>query len=205
MKILPTSLFLAFALASAPAVYAAGPKPAVAPKAPQVVIAPAVGLAPTAPQAAPAPPPASAIAPRAFVISPDVFEPLRRFDFDAPMAEVFDVAPMAELAELPELSEMPMMFSYAQQGDSKPDKSPSGTDPVYDAGLKAMDEARWSDAVKQFDKVAGGKSDRVEAALYRKTYSLEKLDRGDDAGAACEKLKSEKPNSRWNRDCTLLR
>lgn len=210
MKTLPTSLLLTIAVTSASALHAAVPRPATAPKAPQVVVAPSAAQAPAAPPAARAP--EAAVAPHGFaIITPDSFEPfepLEAFDFATAIPEPFEVAPIANLSELSQLSELsrlPMMYGFGQQGDSKPDKSPSGTDPVYDAGLKAMDEARWSDAVKQFDKVAAGKSDRVEAALYWKAYSLEKIGRGDDASAACEKLRTDRPASRWNRDCTVLR
>ena len=75
----------------------------------------------------------------------------------------------------------------------------------FTSGLKAMDEGRWTDALKSFDKVEAAHGDYADAALYWKAYNLEKLDRKDDARAACGELNAAKPDSPWNNECMALR
>ncbi len=78
-------------------------------------------------------------------------------------------------------------------------------DSFYAQGTKAMDEQRWADAVSAFDKVAAAKGKRADAGLYWKAYSLDKLDKKDEARATCDALRKEQPSSSWNRECMVLR
>ena len=78
-------------------------------------------------------------------------------------------------------------------------------DSFYAQGTKAMDEQRWADAVSAFDKVAAAKGKRTDAGLYWKAYSLDKLDKKDEARATCDALRKEQPASSWNRECMVLR
>lgn len=87
-----------------------------------------------------------------------------------------------------------MAFAPAQANDSS----------AYAAGTKAMNEHRWPDAVKSFDKVIAAKEKRVDAALYWKAYSLQKMDRGPLAAATCARLRANYSSSSWNKDCTAL-
>lgn len=87
-----------------------------------------------------------------------------------------------------------MAFSPAQANDSS----------AYAAGTKAMNEHRWPDAVKSFDKVIAAKEKRVDAALYWKAYSLQKMDRGPLAAATCARLRANYSSSSWNKDCMAL-
>jgi len=82
--------------------------------------------------------------------------------------------------------------------------SPVQDDAAYSAGSKAMDEHRWQDAVVSFDKVINAKGKRVDAAVYWKAYSLEKLGKPQLAAATCDQLHAQDPNSQWNRDCSAL-
>ena len=77
--------------------------------------------------------------------------------------------------------------------------------PDYANGLKAMDEGRWADALKSFDKLAAERKDYVESALFWRAYNLEKLGRASDASATCGQLASAYPNSSWNGECAALR
>jgi hypothetical protein len=77
-------------------------------------------------------------------------------------------------------------------------------DGSYSAGTRAMDEHRWSDAVTAFDKVISQKGDRVDAALYWKAYSLNKLGRAPLAVATCDQLRSQFVASPWNKDCNAI-
>ena len=77
-------------------------------------------------------------------------------------------------------------------------------DDAYTIGTRAMDEHRWQDAVSAFDKVIGEKGKRVDAALYWKAYSLNKLGRAPLAIATCDQLHSQFADSPWNKDCNTI-
>jgi len=77
-------------------------------------------------------------------------------------------------------------------------------DDAYTTGTHAMDEHRWQDAVSAFDKVIGEKGKRVDAALYWKAYSLNKLGKKPLAIATCEQLHSQFSGSTWNKDCDAI-
>jgi hypothetical protein len=81
---------------------------------------------------------------------------------------------------------------------------PVQDDVAYAAGSKAMDEHRWQDAVVSFDKVINARGKRVDAAVYWKAYSLNKLGKPQLAAATCDQLHAQDPNSQWNRDCSAL-
>ncbi len=77
-------------------------------------------------------------------------------------------------------------------------------DDAYTTGTRAMDENRWQDAVSAFDKVIGEKGKRVDAALYWKAYSLNKLGKTQLAIATCDQLHSQFADSSWNKDCNTI-
>jgi len=77
-------------------------------------------------------------------------------------------------------------------------------DDAYTTGTHAMDEHRWQDAVSAFDKVIGEKGKRVDAALYWKAYSLNKLGKTQLALATCDQLHSQFADSSWNKDCNTI-
>ena len=77
-------------------------------------------------------------------------------------------------------------------------------DDAYTTGTHAMDEHRWQDAVSAFDKVISEKGKRVDAALYWKAYSLNKLGKAPLAIATCDQLHSQFADSAWNKDCTAI-
>src|SRR5260370_11448633 len=77
-------------------------------------------------------------------------------------------------------------------------------DDAYTTGTHAMDEHRWQDAVSAFDKVISEKGKRVDAALYWKAYSLNKLGKTPLAIATCEQLHSQFAYSPWNKDCNAI-
>lgn len=80
----------------------------------------------------------------------------------------------------------------------------SQEDSLYAQGTKAMDEQRWTDAVDTFDKLAAQKGKKADAALYWKAYSLNKLNRKEEAGAVCGQLRGRYADSSWNKECRVL-
>jgi hypothetical protein len=77
-------------------------------------------------------------------------------------------------------------------------------DDAYMVGTRAMDEHRWPDAVSAFEKVIDEKGKRVDAALYWKAYSLNKLGKTPLAIVTCDQLHSQFSNSPWNKDCDAI-
>jgi hypothetical protein len=77
-------------------------------------------------------------------------------------------------------------------------------DDAYTTGTRAMDEHRWQDAVSAFDKVISEKGKRVDAALYWKAYSLNRLGKTQLAIATCDQLHSQFADSPWNKDCNAI-
>jgi hypothetical protein len=77
-------------------------------------------------------------------------------------------------------------------------------DTAYTAGTRAMNQQQWNDAVASFDKVINAKTNRVDAALYWKAYSLNKLGNKGLALATCFQLRSQYKTSPWNKDCSAL-
>ena len=77
-------------------------------------------------------------------------------------------------------------------------------DDAYTVGTRAMDEHRWPDAVSAFDRVINEKGKRVDAALYWKAYSLNKLGKTPLAIATCDQLHSQFAGSTWNKDCAAI-
>jgi hypothetical protein len=77
-------------------------------------------------------------------------------------------------------------------------------DDAYATGTRAMEEHRWQDAVSAFDKVISEKGKRVDAALYWKAYSLNKLGKPPLAIATCDQLHSQFADSPWNGDCNAI-
>lgn len=80
----------------------------------------------------------------------------------------------------------------------------SDDDSAYTAGTQAMNAHNWPGAVTAFDKVINAKGKRVDAALYWKAYSLNKLNKLQLASATCDQLRSQYLDSPWNRDCAAL-
>jgi hypothetical protein len=77
-------------------------------------------------------------------------------------------------------------------------------DDAYTVGTRAMDEHQWANAVSAFDKVIDEKGKRVDAALYWKAYSLNKLGKTPLAIATCDQLHSQFADSPWNKDCSVI-
>jgi hypothetical protein len=105
---------------------------------------------------------------------------------------ILSVAAHPVYALLPELSSSPATTTIAND------------DNAYTAGTHAMDEHRWPDAVSAFDKVISEKGKRVDAALYWKAYSLNKLGKTPLAIATCDQLRAQFADSTWNKDCSVI-
>lgn len=120
-------------------------------------------------------------------------------------AMIFSVMPLTcALSQTPNQASAPTPASHLQI-TPKPGTKIGVSPPDYDNGLKAMDEGRWSDALKSFDKLAAENPEYADGALYWKAYNLEKLNRTEDARATCRSLQATYPRSSWTVECATLR
>jgi HEAT repeat protein len=77
-------------------------------------------------------------------------------------------------------------------------------DDLYSEGREAIEEGKYERALDRFTKLIDLKSNRTDAALYWKAYSLAKLGRRADALGALAELQQQFKNSRWLKDAKAL-
>ncbi len=81
--------------------------------------------------------------------------------------------------------------------------------PAYADGVRAIDESRWSDAIRIFSRIGvstvGAESgDHADGALFWKAYAENKLGQGSKALEDCARLRGEHPASKWLDECGAL-
>ena len=74
----------------------------------------------------------------------------------------------------------------------------------YEQGQRYVDQSKWDSAVRAFDEVVGMKGNRVDAALYWKAYSQNRLGQRAEALATIAALAKEYPNSRYLKQARAL-
>jgi HEAT repeat protein len=77
-------------------------------------------------------------------------------------------------------------------------------DELYSEGREAIEEGRYDRAVERFNRLIDLKSNRTDAALYWKAYSLHKLGQRAEALTALTDLQKQFADSRWLRDAKAL-
>jgi tetratricopeptide (TPR) repeat protein len=77
-------------------------------------------------------------------------------------------------------------------------------DDLYEEGRDAIEEGKYDRALERFNQLIELKSNRTDAALYWKAYSLVRLGRRADALDALGTLKQQFKDSRWMRDAQAL-
>jgi len=77
-------------------------------------------------------------------------------------------------------------------------------DDLYDEGREAIEEGKYDRALDRFNRLIELKSNRTDAALYWKAYSLAKLGRRADALGALADLQQQFKDSRWIKDAKAL-
>jgi HEAT repeat protein len=86
-------------------------------------------------------------------------------------------------------------------GDSEADDR---ADDLYNEGREAIEEGKYERALDQFNRLIELKTNRTDAALFWKAYSLAKLGRRADALGALSDLQQQFKESRWLRDARAL-
>src|SRR3989442_7382988 len=77
-------------------------------------------------------------------------------------------------------------------------------DELYDQGRELIEEGKYDRAVERFNRLIDLKSNRTDAALYWKAYSLHKLGQRAEALTALTDLQKQFGDSRWLRDAKAL-
>ena len=77
-------------------------------------------------------------------------------------------------------------------------------DELYDEGREAIEEGRYDRAVDRFNRLIEMKTNRTDAALYWKSYSLAKLGQRAEALTTLADLQKRFADSRWSRDAKAL-
>jgi HEAT repeat protein len=77
-------------------------------------------------------------------------------------------------------------------------------DDLYDEGREAIEEGKYDRAVDRFNKLIELKTNRTDAALYWKAYSLSKLGQRAEALDTLADLQQRFAGSRWSRDAKSL-
>jgi HEAT repeat protein len=77
-------------------------------------------------------------------------------------------------------------------------------DELYQEGREAIEEGRFDRAVDRFNKLIELKTNRTDAALYWKAYSLAKVGQRDAALGSLADLQKRFADSRWSRDAKSL-
>jgi HEAT repeat protein len=77
-------------------------------------------------------------------------------------------------------------------------------DELYNDGREAIEEGKYERALDRFNRLVDLKSNRTDAALYWKAYSLAKLGRRDEAVSALTDLQQRFKESRWLKDAKAL-
>ena len=77
-------------------------------------------------------------------------------------------------------------------------------DDLYDEGRDAIEEGKYDRAIDRFNKLIELKTNRTDAALYWKAYSLAKLGQRAEALNTLADLQKRFADSRWSKDAKSL-
>jgi hypothetical protein len=155
--------------------------------------------APPAAPAAPVPPvPPVPPAPQARAGNTDLFGLDANFD----TSKFEELAAKAE--EMASRIDMSFLQAPAMPRNNVRPARPIRDGIAYDAGVRALDDHRYDDAVQLFETVITSKSPRADGALYWKAYALNRAGKRDDALAAIAQLRRDYPASPWLHDARAL-
>jgi HEAT repeat protein len=75
---------------------------------------------------------------------------------------------------------------------------------LYSEGTRAINDARWAQAMSLFSKVASQHGGRAEAALYWEAYAENKQGNAARALEICAELRHAYPQGNWVKECSAL-
>lgn len=77
-------------------------------------------------------------------------------------------------------------------------------DQLYEQGRDAIERGRYEIAIERFDKLIALKSDRTDAGMYWKAYSVARSGNPGSALEVIANLRKQFPDSRWLKDAQAL-
>jgi hypothetical protein len=191
------------------------PQPPTPPPSPRALAEPAQApMPPEPPQAVPAPAavPMPPMPPQAFEFDRDklfqaqekLFELRDKFDYDFDYK--FDFEMDKQMAQVDKsLAKLKMDFpNFAPQAMVAGKMRNMPDDRAYEAGQRALEGHRYSEALEYFNQVASRAGNRADGALYWKAYALIRLGRQDEARGAIADLRKSYASSRWLDDAKAL-
>jgi HEAT repeat protein len=104
------------------------------------------------------------------------------------------------LPAVPAMPAMPAFPAIAAWRESAEDRA----DDLYDRARDLIEQGKFDRAVADLDRLIGLKSNRTDAAMYWKAYSLSKLGQRADALTVLGDLYKQFGDSRWIRDAKAL-
>ena len=152
--------------------------------------------------AQPAPP-----APRLFVMpaipampAMPMIPPMPAMPMIPPMPAMPMIPPMPAMPMMPGMPAIPAFPGFAGWRESADDRA----DDLYDRARDLIEQGKFDRAVSDLDRLIALKSNRTDAAMYWKAYSLSKLGQRADALTALGDLIKQFGDSRWIRDARAL-
>ena len=98
-----------------------------------------------------------------------------------------------------------LVSTIARAANPVPAAIPASADATpFAAGMRALNQQHWPEAVAAFSRAAVSRGKNTDAALYWKAYSLNKLNKPALVTATCSQLHAGYSSSSWNRDCSAL-
>jgi HEAT repeat protein len=104
----------------------------------------------------------------------------------------------------PELSLVEPQTPAKPSAEVQPTKPAAHEEELYSSANQALNNGNYDQAISGFDQVAAMRGRRAEAALYWKTYVLNKAGRGREALATIQEMKQRYPQDRWTRQAASL-
>src|SRR6478672_11219284 len=114
-----------------------------------------------------------------------------------PAARTFVMPAMPAIPAFPATPAFPAIAGWRESADDR-------ADDLYDRARDLIEQGKFDRAVSDLDRLIGLKSNRTDAAMYWKAYSLSKLGQRADALAALADLYKQFADSRWLRDARAL-
>ena len=114
-----------------------------------------------------------------------------------PAARLFVMPAMPAMPAVPAIPAFPAIAGWRDSDDDR-------ADDLYDRARDLIEQGKFDRAVSDLDRLIGLKSNRTDAAIYWKAYSLSKLGQRAEALTALGDLYKQFADSRWIRDARAL-
>ena len=121
-----------------------------------------------------------------------------------PTPRMFVVPAMPSIAAMPAFPAFPAIPALPGFGFGWKDSADDRADDLYDRARDLIEQGKFDRAVTDLDRLIVLKSNRTDAAMYWKAYSLSKLGQRAEALTTLGDLVKQFGDSRWIRDAKAL-